>query len=295
MDRKRARELAGCAPGRGLTADGRLMFVIASPDRNLVERCPRAPPKPVELLPLPGSSTARVLAGGCRGQWFSASVNANWPPSPSISTGTRIWSCSAKGNAVKRRCCVSWAQRSCGTKSAEVQLEIVDYRRTLLGDVESDHLGGYSVSPGALTARMATLTAALSATHARRPHQSASTPGPVMVAGPDIYVLVDDYDLVAGATGNPLTPLADFLPHAGDLGLHVIVARRSGGAARAMFDPVLARMRDMGCAGLMMSASPDEGVLLGGVRPTAMPAGRGLLLRRGEPDELVQIGWVEPP
>ena len=30
-----------------------------------------------------------------------------------------------------------------------------------------------------------------------------------------------------------------------------------------MFDPVLARLRDLGCMGLMMSASPDEGVLLG--------------------------------
>jgi S-DNA-T family DNA segregation ATPase FtsK/SpoIIIE len=113
--------------------------------------------------------------------------------------------------------------------------------------------------------------------------------------GPDIYVVVDDYDLVAGATGNPLTPLADFLPHAKDLGLHVIVARRSGGAARAMFDPVLARMRDMGCAGLMMSAAPDEGVLLGSARPAPLPPGRATLIVRGRPDELVQIAWVDPP
>ena len=74
-----------------------------------------------------------------------------------------------------------------------------------------------------------------------------------------------------------------------------IVARRSGGAARAMFDPVLARMRDMGCAGLMMSAMPDDGVLLGTVRPASLPAGRGTLVMRGRPDELVQVGWVDPP
>ena len=92
-------------------------------------------------------------------------------------------------------------------------------------------------------------------------------------SGPEIYVVVDDYDLVAGTTGNPLTPLTDFW-HAKDLGLHVIVARRSGGAARAMFDPVLARLRDVGCMGLMMSASPDEGILPGSVRPTPLPTGR---------------------
>ena len=92
-------------------------------------------------------------------------------------------------------------------------------------------------------------------------------------SGPEIYLVVDDYDLVASATGNPLTPLVDYLPHAKDLGLHVIVARRSGGAARAMFDPVLARLRDLGCMGLMMSASPDEGILLGAVRPSRTTAG----------------------
>jgi S-DNA-T family DNA segregation ATPase FtsK/SpoIIIE len=114
-------------------------------------------------------------------------------------------------------------------------------------------------------------------------------------SGPEIFLVIDDYDLVAAATGNPLTPLADYLPHAKDLGLHVIVARRSGGAARAMFDPVLARLRDLGCMGLMMSASPDEGILLGSVRPSAQPPGRGSLITRGQADQLIQVAWTDPP
>jgi DNA segregation ATPase FtsK/SpoIIIE, S-DNA-T family len=114
-------------------------------------------------------------------------------------------------------------------------------------------------------------------------------------SGPEIYLVVDDYDLVAEAGGNPLAPLADFLPHAKDLGLHVVVARRSGGAARAMFDPVLARLRDGGCIGLMMSASADEGVLLGSVRPSSLPPGRATMVTRGHPDQLVQVAWSDPP
>jgi S-DNA-T family DNA segregation ATPase FtsK/SpoIIIE len=115
-------------------------------------------------------------------------------------------------------------------------------------------------------------------------------------SGPEIYVVVDDYDLVAGTTGNnPLAPLVDFLPHAKDLGSHVIVARRSGGAARAMFDPVLARLRDLDCMGLMMSASPEEGVLLGSARPTKLPPGRGTLVTRSQPEQLVQVAWTDPP
>jgi S-DNA-T family DNA segregation ATPase FtsK/SpoIIIE len=114
-------------------------------------------------------------------------------------------------------------------------------------------------------------------------------------SGPEIYVVIDDYDLVAGTGTNPLTPLLEFLPHAKDLGLHIVVARRSGGAARAMFDPLLGRLRDLGCMGLMMSASPDEGVLLGSVRPRALPPGRATLVTRGRPDQLIQVAWTDPP
>jgi S-DNA-T family DNA segregation ATPase FtsK/SpoIIIE len=74
-----------------------------------------------------------------------------------------------------------------------------------------------------------------------------------------------------------------------------VVARRSGGAARAMFDPVLARLRELGCAGLMMSASPDEGVLLGSVRPSPLPAGRGTLITRADADQIIQVAWADPP
>ena len=64
---------------------------------------------------------------------------------------------------------------------------------------------------------------------------------------PPIHVVVDDYDLAASA----LAPLADVLPHARDVGLHLFIARRSGGAARALYDPVLsaaARNRGGGVA-----------------------------------------------
>ena len=175
------------------------------------------------------------------------------------------------------------------------QLVMVDFRRTLLGVVTSEHLAGYAISAAALTSQ---LPALLDRLQARMPgddvtqHQLRTRS---WWSGPEIYVVVDDYDLVATATGNPLTPLLDFLPHAKDLGLHVVVARRSGGAARAMFDPILARLRDMGAAGLMMSASPDEGIVLGSVRPSPLPPGRGTLITRAHPDQLIQVAWADPP
>lgn len=296
MDRRRARELADRPPGRGLTRDGREM-VIAEPDaewlRTAAVQDGRTAP-PVELLPARVGRDAirvgerrrgRVVLG--LGERDLAPVIMDFAEHPHLLVfGER----ECGKTSLLRLLCTDLA-----AAADEPHLEIVDFRRTLLGVVDSGARTGYAVSGVAVASRMAALTERL---NARMPDESVTQRqlrDRSWWHGPDIYVVVDDYDLVAGATGNPLTPLADFLPHAEDLGLHVIAARRSGGAARAMFDPVLARMRDMGCAGLMMSAAPDEGVLLGSARPTSLPPGRATLTVRGRPDELVQVAWVEPP
>jgi S-DNA-T family DNA segregation ATPase FtsK/SpoIIIE len=104
---------------------------------------------------------------------------------------------------------------------------------------------------------------------------------------------VDDYDLVAGDR-NPLGVLHELLPQSREVGLHVIVARRSGGASRAFYDPVLARIRDLGSPGILMSCDPVEGPVLSGVRrPGPLPTGRGWLSTRREGARLVQFGWLD--
>jgi S-DNA-T family DNA segregation ATPase FtsK/SpoIIIE len=175
------------------------------------------------------------------------------------------------------------------------RLVVVDLRRTLLGVVETEHLGGYAGSAAAAEAHLTDLAVQLTARLPDAGVTQRQLRERSWWSGPDMYVVVDDYELVAGAARNPLTPLLELLPHARDLGLHVIVARRAGGAARAMFDPVLTGLRDLGCLGLMMSATPDEGVLLGSVRPSPLPQGRATVIRRGHPDQLVQVAWTAPP
>ncbi len=77
-----------------------------------------------------------------------------------------------------------------------------------------------------------------------------------------------------------------------DVGLHLVVVRRTGGASRAMYDPILSRLREIGTPGLIMSGSPDEGVLLGSVKPSAQPPGRGFLVSRKQGVQLVQTAWT---
>lgn len=294
MDRRRARDLADRPAGRGITREGREL-AIAQPDLDtprLRHRGRVAPP--VELLParveLRAIRIAEPRAGTVvlgLGERDLTPVTLDFAEHPHLLV---LGDGECGKTALLRLLC-----RELAAATEQLQVEIVDYRRTLLGVVESGPLTGYSVSGTALTARLAAVTAILDARMPDEHVTQAQLRDRSWWHGPDIYLVVDDYDLVAGATGNPLTPLVDFLPHAKDLGLHLIVARRSGGAARAMFDPVLARMRDMGCTGLMMSAAPDEGVLLGSVRPSPLPPGRGTLIERGRADELVQVGWVDPP
>ncbi|TDX88030.1 hypothetical protein, partial [Amycolatopsis arida] len=101
-------------------------------------------------------------------------------------------------------------------------------------------------------------------------------------------------DLVVTQTSNPLKPLSEFLAQAKDVGLHMIVARRTGGASRALYDPILGTLRELGAPGIVLSGPRDEGVLLGDVRPRPMRPGRGTHVSRRAGTQLVQVSWIPP-
>jgi len=107
-------------------------------------------------------------------------------------------------------------------------------------------------------------------------------------SGPEHVLVVDDYDLTLGPTGGPLAPLADALGYAGDLGLHVLLARRVAGAQRTAFEPFGQRLREIGPVTLLLSGEAAEGPLVGRHTAAPQPAGRGLLVRRSRRDALVQ-------
>ncbi|MFI9506390.1 type VII secretion protein EccCa [Nocardia sp. NPDC052566] len=173
----------------------------------------------------------------------------------------------------------------------QARLIICDYRRSLLGIAENPNMSAYASSAPMFQTNMDDLAGVLE----RRMPDSSVTPQQLRDkswwSGPEVFVIVDDYDLVATPTGNPLAAIVDYLPHARDIGLHVIIARRSGGASRALYEPVISRMRDLASAGLVMSGNRDEGNLLGTVRPSAMPPGRGTLVARSGTG-LIQLAWM---
>ncbi|WP_395695758.1 type VII secretion protein EccCa [Nocardioides sp.] len=176
----------------------------------------------------------------------------------------------------------------------EAQLVVVDYRRSLLGEVPEEYLVDYLTSSAQAQPALRDLASYL----------EGRIPGPDVTpdqlrtrswwSGADVFVLVDDYDLVATQQGSPVAVLQPLLAQSRDVGLHLVVARRSGGASRALYEPVVQSLRDLAAPGLLLSGSPDEGPLLGAVKPQPAPPGRGRLVTRDRGVEVVQMAWCEP-
>ncbi len=296
VDRKRAQQVPLDRPGSGLSRDG-LHMVVAQPRPASVESNSGLVAPPIPLLPnhidyatvldrADGELSPQVLLGLEERRLRPVGIDFQRHAHLLI-----LGDSECGKTAALRTLCREIVRLN---PAARAQLFIADVRRSLLGVVESEHLGGYAMTAAALSALLPGLLEELD----RRmppPHVTqAQLRARSWWSGPDLYVVVDDYDLVATPAGNPLSVLVEYLPHAMDLGLHLVVARRSGGAARALFEPLLAGLRDLGCMGLMLSARPEEGALLGSVRPGPRPPGRGILVTRSGDEQLVQVAWSPP-
>ena len=156
----------------------------------------------------------------------------------------------------------------------------VDYRRALLGEIPQEYLGAYLTSHELASSGIAEIAQFF----------SSRIPGPDVTPeelrerswwkGAEGFVIVDDYDLVSTSQGNPLAVLQPLLAQAGDLGLHVILTRRAGGASRAAYDPIIQRFTDLGVTGILLSGSPEEGALIGRVKAQPAAPGRAQIVSR---------------
>ena len=292
IDRKAAQHVPHDSPGRGLSREG-LHMVIALPIAEVAGGESVAPP--ILLLPdrvdrqavLRGWGTeldSRILLGLRERELQPAAVDFE------RCSHLLIFGDNECGKTATLRTLCREIVRT--TTPTHAQLLIVDFRRTLLGVVESEHLSGYAMSPAALTVLLPDLLESLQARMPPPDVSQAQLRGGAWWSGPDLYVIVDDYDLVAA--GNGLAPIAEFLPYAADLGLHLVIAHRSGGLERALFEPLLGSLRDLGCASLTMSGCPAQGGSLASNAPLRLPPGRGVLATRTGDEELVQVAWSPP-
>lgn len=176
----------------------------------------------------------------------------------------------------------------------DAMMIVVDYRRSLLDSAVTEHRIGYAASSTAAAELIENAKEAL----LKRLPPADLTPEQLRSRswwqGSDLYIVVDDYDLVA-TSNNPLAPLADLLPQARDIGLHLVMARQMGGIGRAMFDPVITKIKDMASPAVVLSGNKDEGFVFGNIRPHPLPVGRGYHVDRRFGNRLVQTAFMPIP
>jgi DNA segregation ATPase FtsK/SpoIIIE, S-DNA-T family len=295
-------------PGRGLTT-GKLQFLAALPRidgsseiasleagvTSLVHAvCDHwdgedAPPVrmlpgelPVEELP-PPEGKVKVALG-----WSEAELAPVWHDF-SVSPHLTVLGDTESGKTNLLRL-VARAVTSCYTPD-EARVILFDLRRELFDVVPKEFRLGYAVS-AAVASQI--VTQAVAQLRERLPGEEI---GPEQLrrrdwwTGPELFLLIDDYDLLASSANSPFQPLVEFLPQAGDIGLHVIIARGAAGSMRTSMDPVLRRLQESNTPDVVLSCPPSEGPLLGNVRPCQFPPGRAMLLTRRQ-HLVLQTGYV---
>jgi DNA segregation ATPase FtsK/SpoIIIE, S-DNA-T family len=309
MGRVLAANVPERSPGRGLTKDG-MHFLTALPRidgqpapatlaegvRRLVETVdaawqgPRAPavrllPEafPVAQLPGPEQTGTRIPFGLDESTLSPVLLDFTTDPHFVVFGDTEC----GKSNLLR---VISDAIVARYTPD-QARLIVIDYRRSLLDAADTEHRIGYAASSSAAASLINDAQEAL----IKRLPPADLTPAQLRRrdwwSGSDLFLVVDDYEMVAGMM-NPLAPLTDLLAQARDIGLHVVLARSAGGAGRAMYEPVVQRLREMGSPALLMSASKDEGALFG-IKPQSLPSGRGFFATRRAEPALVQVALAD--
>ncbi|MYV53384.1 type VII secretion protein EccCa [Streptomyces sp. SID3212] len=165
---------------------------------------------------------------------------------------------------------------------------VMDPRRSLRGAIPEEFNGGYAYNTKMCTG----LSHGIAGELAKRLPDDGARPEDLEPgswgSGPRIVVLVDDYDVLTTAGQSPLAPFLPYIPSAVDIGLHFVLTRRVAGASRGMYEPLVQGLRESGASAVLMAGDRSEGQLFPGVYARQQPAGRGVFIRRGQANRLIQ-------
>lgn len=268
VDRARARQVPKDRPGAGLAPDGFPMTVAVVDDLAAVvarsaarhggQRAPAVHTLPTRVdhagLALPAQPVLGI------GDNRMTLLGPDFDARPHL----LVFGDPACGKTSVLRLLVREIHRTSPPGSAE--LHVLDPRRTL----GKENCTGYADTAQRCADLVADLVVLL------QPRMGSTWTGPV------VYLVIDDHDLISRAC----EPLVELIPHARDIGLRLVTARRGG--ARTLYDPLVSAMRDTAAAVLQMSQAGDDAG-----RGVVLPQGRAVLTA-GPDQQLVQLAWTPP-
>ncbi|WP_288832345.1 type VII secretion protein EccCa [uncultured Corynebacterium sp.] len=273
LDRKAQASLPA-RPGRGLTPEAVPMLVAATHHQDIAHVAARAADQdPVpQLKVLPGHVAARTLYDAHPG---ALPFGVGGPGLEPLTCASGHLLAVGTGGCGKSTLLATAIGAVCRAPREQARLVVVDPRRTHLGRAPEHMVAAYAASTSAardaLAAAAVTLSGRLPGAEVT-PEQLATRS---WWEGPDIWVVIDDLDLLDEDALRPLVPL---LPHSRDVGLHLVVARKFGGVARALFGGFLGAFRDLSPEVLLFDGNRDEGTVFG-IKPGPHRPGRAMLVR----------------
>ncbi|QNE88953.1 type VII secretion protein EccCa [Corynebacterium incognita] len=286
IERKRQEKLPAL-PGRGLTPGGELMLLAHSGNQDAAHIATVAQQQGLEPVPqlkmLPeeihldelGEASGLAFAHGGRDMTTVA-----WDP---VRDSHVV--CVGSGESGKSTWVRTIAAGITQLGRAAARMVVIDHRRAHLGELDEDMVAVYSASGEATEKALRSAHATLSA---RLPGEDV-TPAELKARswweGPEIYIVIDDVELVSDGA---LDLLQELLPHSRDIGMHLVLARKAGGIGRAMYQRFYSALRDTQPAVLLLDADRDEGAIFG-MKPTPQPPGRGRWHTRNAAPSLVQV------
>ena len=276
LDRKAQQKLPA-APGRGLTADCEPVLWAAANTQDIghvtavAEASGQQPVEPLRELP---ERLDRAALAPAAGSMIPLGVGG-----PRLTA--QGWDITERSHLV----CVGSSGSGKSTLLAGVlagitelgreaaRIVLLDPRRAHLGAVAEEMLAAYAANSATVRGVVADTVTTL---RRRLPGQDI-TPARLAArdwwTGPEIFLVVDDADLI---DDHEFAGIVELLPHGRDIGLHLVIARKSGGFSRAAFRPLLSGVRDQNPAAVVLDSDRDDGTIFG-VKPAARAPGRAHL------------------
>jgi type VII secretion protein EccCa/type VII secretion protein EccCb len=195
----------------------------------------------------------------------------------------------------------------------EAQIYVIDPGNSLVKVVQGEHLGryigedgveseGYTYYEDDVRAMTQYIDALLAPRMPRgRAGQEELAQAKRSWTGPEIFVLIDDEQIVAGwstganmfradGKGPAVEGLTKYIDRAREVGLHLIVGRRFPWGP-AMSSPLAGRLIAQTAPLVVMDGNRMEGELIRGARASKQPVGRGLYVtdRLSAPAQIAQV------